>query len=407
MKLPIAIAAAALALAWSCAHVEAPPGGGEDEVPPALLATRPDTLSVVPAWDAPAVLVFDERISERGLEEAVVVSPRTSMVVVDHRGDEVRVRLRGGWEPGRIYHVTLLPQVQDLFNNRLTGPATLVFSTGPEIPSTAIAGIVRDPLTGKPESGVRVEAVRTEDSLVYSLPTDSAGEYRIQRVPEGAYQLRAFRDINRNRALDPFEPRGVAAVTVIAGDSIRQALGVLMPDSTPPQLAAAELRDTLTVELRFDDYLDPTQNLDQRNVQIFTPEGTPITLNAITVGTPPDSASAGRPRAGQPADTATAEVLPSQTLQVRLAPDARLQPDTTYTVRVTNIRNVVGLSADGEAELKTPEAPARRAPAPPDSLVPPDSMVLPDSTALPDSIARPDTAQLRISERRRRGTPEP
>jgi hypothetical protein len=367
-------AAAAFALGAACAHVEGPPGGPEDKVPPALLVTRPDTLAVVPSWDAPAVLVFDERISERGVQDAVMVSPRTSMVVVDHRGDEIRVRLREGWRPNTIYHVTVQPGVQDLFNNPLAEPVTLVFSTGPEIPGTLLAGVVTDPITRKPEVGIRVEAIRAADSLVYAVPTDSAGEYRLGRIPEGEYRVRAFRDLNRNRALDDFEPRGIASVAVAAGDSARQALGVLMPDSTPPKIASAELRDSI-LELKFDDYLDPNQLLPPARVQIRSPEGRFVPAASITVGTPRAETPAAPRRQGreQPADTATAP-LPSQSLLIRLAGDAEVEPGVTYSIRVRDLRNLAGLVGDVETELKVPAAPEEpRTPAPADTAAPPDT----------------------------------
>lgn len=374
MRPGVLAAAAAFALGVACAHVEGPPGGPEDKVPPALLVTRPDTLAVVPSWDAAAVLVFDERLSERGLQDAIAVSPRTSMVVVDHRGDEIRVRLREGWRPGIIYHVTLQPGAQDLFNNPLVEPVTLVFSTGPEIPATLLTGVVTDPITRKPEVGIRVEAIRSADSLVYAVPTDSAGGYRLGRIPEGEYEVRAFRDLNRNRALDDFEPRGLASATVVAGDSARQALGVLMPDSTPPTVASVELRDSI-LELKFDDYLDPEQSLPPARVQIRDPEGRFVPVASITVGTPraEPPAAPSRPGREQPADTATAP-LPSQSLFIRLADDAEVEPGVTYSIRVRDLRNLAGLTGDAETELKV-AAPQEepRTPAPADTAAPTDT----------------------------------
>ncbi|MDQ3388866.1 MAG: hypothetical protein M3483_05115, partial [Gemmatimonadota bacterium] len=95
----------------ACAHIEAPTGGPEDKTPPQLIVTRPDTSSRVESFSGPAVLVFDERLSERDVAGAVTVSPRTSGVRVDHSGDELRVSLQRGWEPGRIYQIAVQPTV--------------------------------------------------------------------------------------------------------------------------------------------------------------------------------------------------------------------------------------------------------------------------------------------------------
>lgn len=350
---------AGLALLAACAHVEPPTGGPEDEAPPVLVTSRPDSMALVPGWSGPVVLAFDERLSERGIEPAVLVSPLTSPARVDHRGSQIRVELRGGWRPGTIYQVTLLPEVQDLFQNRLREPVRVVFSTGPEIPATAAVGEVRDPITGKPEAGARVEAILLGDSLVYAVRSDSAGRFRIANVPAGEYRIRAYPDQNRNRALDPFEPRDTARALLAVGDTANLELGILMPDSTPPRVATARVEGG-AVRVEFDDYLDPAQPLPPERVEIVGPEGTPVPVAALTVGAPAPARAAGAP-----ADTARpAEPRPAQTLTIRLADDARLVPRAEYRVRLLGIRNLLGLAADAETTFQAPEAPSPPPPGP-------------------------------------------
>jgi hypothetical protein len=367
----VAVPLRRFALGWclvapaACAHIEAPPGGAEDLAPPALLATRPDSLAVLRAWNAPAVFVFDERISERGVEEAVSVSPRTSPVRVQHRGDEIRVSLRDGWRPGVIYHVTLQPTVQDLFGNRIAEPVELVFSTGPQIPDTRVAGAVVDRITGRPEVGARVEAIRAADSLVYAVPSDSAGRFVLARIPEGDYRVRAYRDLNRNRALDPFEQRDTTVVRVAAGAPVEEArLALLMPDTTPPVLASVAWRDG-TLELRTDDHLDPEQELTPARVEIVGPDGLALPVASVTLGAEGAAAARAAPTdtaAVPPADTAAVpppaapERLPSQLLIVELAEGVALTPGAEYRVRLRGIRNVNGLVGDSERSWTAPDA---------------------------------------------------
>jgi hypothetical protein len=363
----------------ACAHIEAPPGGAEDLAPPALLATRPDSLAVLRAWNAPAVLVFDERVSERGVEEAVSVSPRTSPVRVQHRGDEIRVSLRDGWQPGVIYHVTLEPTVQDLFGNRIAEPVGLVFSTGPQIPDTRVSGAVVDRITGRPEVGARVEAIRAADSLVYAVPSDSAGRFVLARIPEGDYRVRAYRDLNRNRALDPFEQRDTTVLRVAAGAPEEARLALLMPDTTPPVLASVTSRDG-ALELRTDDHLDPEQELGPAQVEIVGPDGRALQVARVTLGA--EGAAAGRAApTGTPADPpappdlaatgpppAAPERLPSQLLIVELAEGVAPTPGAEYLVRLRAVRNVNGLVGDSE---RTWTAPAAEPAAPPAFPAPP------------------------------------
>jgi hypothetical protein len=368
-----------LALAAGCAHVEAPPGGAEDREPPRLLVTRPDSLTVVRDLASPVILVFDERVSERGIEQAVLVSPRTSMVRVDHRRDEIRVSLRQGWVPGVIYHITVLPEIQDLFGNRRGEPVRFVFSTGPEIPETRLTGSVTDRLTGRSEANVRVEAIRRADSLVYSIPSDSAGRFVFERIPEGEYRVRAFQDMNRNRALDEFEPRDTAFATVVAADTHDLALSILLPDTTPPQIASVSVVND-NVEVRFDDHLDPEQDLTPERVNITAADGQVVPIAAIGVGGLPIEVAAPtepvaiepppeRAPAVQPSPAAV--TLPSQTLVIRVVDRATLRPGVEYRVVVRGARNVNGLVADAEGSFTGPEIAAPDVPGEPETEVSP------------------------------------
>jgi hypothetical protein len=352
-----------LLLAAACAHVEPPPGGLEDREPPRLLVSRPDSLAVVPGFTAPVVLVFDERISERGIEQAVMVSPRTSMVRVDHRRDELRVALAGGWQPNTIYHITVLPEIQDLFGNRRTEPVNFVFSTGPPIPDTRLSGRVTDRITGRNEANVRVEAIRMVDSLVYALPTDSAGRFSFHRIPEGEYRVRAFQDMNRDRRLDPFEPRDTAFATVTTADTSSVALALLLPDTTPPAIASISVVNQ-NVEVRFDDHLDPAHALTTDRVSITAADGQAVAIVEMGIGA---LASAVQDTAApavidttgarpQPIGVSpAARTLPSRTLVIRVGERAELRPGVEYRVRVLGVRNVNGLVADAEDTFTAPE----------------------------------------------------
>jgi hypothetical protein len=424
-------AAAAILLAPACAHVEAPTGGPMDSIAPMLLSTRPDTNAVLQGWTGPVVFVFDEGLSEAGVDEAVTLSPRRGPVAVDKEGDEIRVRPRRGWEPGLIYQVEVAPGLKDRFNNVIREPIRLVFSTGPAIPDTRATGLVLDRVTGSPSVQARVDAMRIADSLLYSTVADSAGRYTLRQVPEGDYRVIAYRDANRNFRVDAFEQRDTALVTLAAGQTPVADLALLPNDTTGPVAGSARITDGW-IEIRFDDFLDPDQTVSPEQVTVTGPDGAAVALSEVRIGPPPAARDTGdaaadsaagpaaptRPAPGQrPAgpgqpqavDTADADTtprgpLPSQSLFAR--PAAELLPDTIYTVRVRDVRNVNGLVGGGEAPLRTPRpappsadsaaaAPAGPRPTPTDTLGPP---------APADSAAQPAPAP---PNRRAPGSPGP
>jgi hypothetical protein len=415
------LAPAAIALLAACAHIESPPGGPEDKLGPVLLSTRPDTMAKVPGYRAPVVLVFDERVSQTGVRDAVSVSPRTSGVTVDQSGDEIRISLLRGWEPNRIYQVHVDPTLKDLFGNRIVDPVEVTFSTGPEIPNTLLTGTAAERVTGKPLIGGRVEAIRAPDSLVYSVSTDSSGGFAFRHIPEGTYRIRAFNDVNRNRVLDSYEARDTASALLAAGREPTLRLSTLAPDTSPPKPGTARVENGV-IAIKFDDYLLREQRVTPAQVQIFGPDSAQVRVAAVTVGTFPDTASADSaasrtgPRAdpasnagaraaagagtaagaagaggaagarpGARGDTSRAAVrgaaatdsLPSQTLSVRTA--APLPPSTEYRIVITGVRNVNGLVGGGETRLKTPAPP----PAAPASNAPPAGPGAPAGTPRP------------------------
>jgi hypothetical protein len=384
-----ALAALVLGLALfgvpGCAHIEAPKGGPVDSIAPVLVAIRPDTNAVVGSWTGPVIFEFDEPLSEEGVEDAVTLSPRRGSVAVDKEGRQVRVTPRRGWMQGVIYQVEVAAGLRDRFNNRRTEPIRLVFSTGPPIPDTRASGTVTERITGNPSVQARVDAVRLTDSLVYSTQADSSGRFTFRQIPEGEYRLVAYRDNNRNRRPDRFEPRDSTPITLAVGQEPTARLAVLLPDTTPPRPGSARITSEW-VEIRFDDYLDPDQPLSVDQVTVIGPDSAAVALAEVRVGPPPqvrdtadgDSAApaqglrparpAQRDTAG--ADSAAADTvprgpLPSQALFAR--PAQPLPPETNFVVRVRDVRNVNGLVGGGEVPLRTPRRPPPRPQAPADT----------------------------------------
>lgn len=345
-------------------------------MPPYLVAQQPDSLAVVPGFSGPVVIEFSERISEQQVEEAVMVSPRTSPVAVDRGSRSIRVFLRRGWEPGQIYQVTIRPVIQDLFNNRLAAPVEVTFSTGPAIPDTRLAGTVIDRITGQPEADSRVEAIRQTDSLVYAVPSDSSGAFVFTHVPEGEYLLRAFPDANRNRMLDPFEARDSLVASITTTDTTAVELSLVMPDSTPPVIASASAGADGRIDVRFDDHLDPGQVVEPSAITITGPDGGAVGIASVSVGEPPEApadtaVTAPDAPPAAPRDSVPVERrLPAQLLAIQLAQGVQLTPEAEYTVAVTGVRNVVGLVGDSEETFTAPQPP-ESVPETPADTVPP------------------------------------
>jgi len=358
-------------VALGCARASSPPGGPPDDLPPFLVETSPDTFAMLEGWDGPVVFRFSERISERPAAgtwiDAVTVSPESGPVEVRHRRDALEIRPEGGFRSGRVYRISLKPVVRDLFGNVILDPFELIFSTGPAFDEAVLAGLVWDRISGEGLRDHRVEAVSSLDtSVVHLARTDSTGIFTLRYLPPGDFQVTAYQDRNRNRRLDPSEARGREVTELSPVDTVVMSIPVLAPDTTPANLVAADLRDSLAIRLTFDDALDPASPTEGVTWEILREaDSIPILTgrgifhatgvdslrneDRIAAGQEPveDTVPTRRPGGGQAPRTTTPDgrPLPERTLFLVLS--TPLDPGQAYLVEVEDVTNIHGIGGGG------------------------------------------------------------
>jgi len=269
----------------ACARPGSPSGGPRDLIPPMIASTWPDTFEIIEATRDPVKITFSERISERptegSLESAVLVSPVTGEHRVKTTRSGLEIEVIGGFQPGLVYRVRVLPIIKDLFNNPLEGPFELVFSTGPvEYETNVFAGIVKDRITGEVIERVRVEARKqgVEDPPVYMATTDSVGIFALRYLPSGSYDISIYEDINRNTEVDYAELQGdtvgsFGSQPPLADTVIFREVVLLRPDTIPPRLIGVEALDSILIGLSFAAFLDTEGSLGPFHVEITSEEG--------------------------------------------------------------------------------------------------------------------------------------
>lgn len=180
--------------------------------------------------------------------------------------------MEGGFRPGIVYRVTLQTVVSDMFGNQLRDAFELVFTTGGEATPTTLAGEVWDRITGRGVPQVAVYAVDT-DSLTHLSTTNREGIYAFRYLPGGQFQVTAFDDRDRDGEVDAEEVQGTASVSLSAGDTLLLDIAVLAPDTLPAVVMGAEVLDSVTVVIAFDDFLDPTQTVEVASASMSREEG--------------------------------------------------------------------------------------------------------------------------------------
>ncbi|PYP79273.1 MAG: hypothetical protein DMD35_08715 [Gemmatimonadetes bacterium] len=386
---------AALALA-ACASAGPPPGGAEDHAPPKLLRISPDTNAVNVDSKA-ATFYFDETINDRGTDAQDVtnmflVSPSDGTPRVGYHRSRIDVRPRHGFRPNTAYTITLLPGLSDLRNNPMKSGTTIVFSTGPTIPTLRITGIAFDWTAEQPLPMALIEAV-SPDSVVYLAQSDSLGHFAVGPLNPGSYLVRATVDQNHNHKPDRGESFDTLRVNAPQAKPVE--LLTASRDTLPARLTTAAVADSMTLRLTFDRLLDPAQQFPPANFHLAGADSVAIPITAVR--TPRDDAALARARQQQAADSARradsvagrphprpetppADSTPKPTRPppfntISLALGRPLTPNASYRVRVTTIRALSGRETSSERSFSAPRAGA----APPTA----------DSTAAPRRTPRP------------------
>ena len=355
--------AAAAAAIVACASPGMPPGGPVDTEAPQIVKVVPDSAKTG-TTPKEVIFRFDEVVSERpsgatSLSGLFLISPTDGQPRVEWHRDEISVRPRRRWRANTAYTITMLPGLADLRGNARNTGAVTMFSTGATLPTSKISGVLFNwPEARTITRGGLVQAwPRGDTTLVYVTATDSSGTYTLSSLQPGEYVVRGISDDNNNRGLDRREPWDTVSITL--RDTAKVDVFGFVHDSLGARLQTVNLRDSVTLELSFDNALSIAQPLTQQQVRVVGPDSSDLGVVSVTPP-PPDTTAAVR-KVGRP--------IPTRTMVIKLSRPVR--PKTVYRVRVTGVRNLIGIARNGEftltvpATLPAPAAPARPAGAPP------------------------------------------
>ncbi len=363
MRLLIAVAVGALCGAGACASPGTPPGGPVDTQAPKIVRVAPDSgkTGVTPRE---VIFQFDEVVSERPagaptLSALFLISPRNGETQADwHRG-EISVRPRRGFRANTTYTVSLLPGLSDLRGNTRNTGATTVFATGPTLATGRIAGTLFNWAEGRIIARGLIEARQSTDTMtVYLAASDSAGVFELRNVPPGRYNVRGISDDNSNHALDPREPFDTAIVNLT--DSSNVDLLAFVHDSTGARLSSVNVRDSVTLELLFDNPLSVTAPVTAASIRVRAPDSTDVPIVSVN-GPPADTTKSLTRKPLRP--------IPLRTLIVRLGRPLRQKVD--YRVRASDIQNLTGVVRTSERSVTVPAPVVVPAAVKPPGTVPP------------------------------------
>jgi hypothetical protein len=400
------IALAGLGVA-ACARTGDPPGGPPDVKAPVIIGVYPESGAVVADLHADAVIQYDDVIDEgggggtaggtsgaaTGLAAKVLLSPTRGAYKVSWHRSAIHVKPAEGWKPGRVYHLEILPGISDLRRNSTKERHTIIFSTGPPVPTSRLQGTVVQWVEQHILANGLVRAQLLPDTIAYLAVTDSVGHFRLDAIPPGRYLIYAIADQNNNRQRDRREAYDSTVATLDTTASLD--LWTFVHDSLGPRVRQVDAIDSITARLTFSAPLDPAQPLDSLVLRVLAlPDSTPVKITRLYSSADYDSVAAREraiadsiraandttkkaappPQKDTTADT-TARAVPvapkpaadtsalRALLRMRPVPQDRIvvrvatpfKPEGKYYIEVRGARNLNGARADGHTVLVVPK----------------------------------------------------
>jgi hypothetical protein len=257
-------ATAGLAALGSCAAVSSPQGGPRDKTPPRLIATSPDSAARNVKQQF-IRLTFSESMQVKDLPKNLLITPQLApdnQYQLREDRNSVTLLFPKPLEPNTTYSFNFRKAIVDITENQPAKYQALSFSTGPTLDSAKVQGTVADLVTARPVADASVGLYRVADtagvrrSLPYYLTrADNRGNFELNFIKTGQYNLYAWVDKNNNGRYDDGEKLAYLPAPIALSDTTRpRTLLLTQPDRLPPRRINIE-RNATQVRLHFNEGL--------------------------------------------------------------------------------------------------------------------------------------------------------
>lgn len=246
------VAAAAVALLGACASIGRPEGGPRDVQPPRYVASNPVPGSLNFSGNKISVF-FDENVQLEDAASKVAISPaQLQQPTIQANGKRVDILLKDSILPNTTYTIDLADAVKDLNEGNVLDGFAIDFSTGADIDTLSISGMVLHARDLEPAQGMLVGIYSNDaDSSILTRPferiarTNQLGEFTVRNLKPGSYQLFALNDMNRDLHWDRSEDVAFVSNLIVPELGSREVIDTIAPDSTVTRMVTRFLPDNL------------------------------------------------------------------------------------------------------------------------------------------------------------------
>jgi uncharacterized protein (DUF2141 family) len=248
-----------LPILYSCANIQPPTGGPQDNTPPKLESSAPAdrTLNFK---GKEIILKFNENITANNMQEQLQITPAVeSPYKVKIHKKEVSVLFEKDFEPNTTYTLNFRNAIQDITEKNKANNIVISFSTGAYMDSIQLSGNVLDIKTNLPIEKASVELYGEKDTLgikdhkpIYFTQTDKSGNFDLKNLKNSSYTIFAITDKNNDLKYQEGEKIGWVKNVTLNKNTEGIQLLLFSKDSKAPNITGTTAMDT-KLEIRFNE----------------------------------------------------------------------------------------------------------------------------------------------------------
>ena len=244
--IPATLVLGSLMFPWGCANTTASPSGGpKDTIPPVIVKIAPLPGAVnVPVHNTTITFTFNEYVKIKDANGIFLSPPQEKRPKSVIRGKSLVVTFEEDLTPNTTYTLDLTGAIVDNNEGNMYPGYTLAFSTGEQIDSMCMTGLVQDCNSLMPIKGATVLLYKDHaDSAIFlhrpdaAMRTDDWGFFSLRNIQDTLYRVYALKDANNNNMYDP-ETESVAFL-----DSLFRPVQVI--NDTLYEFKKFDMKDTL------------------------------------------------------------------------------------------------------------------------------------------------------------------
>ncbi len=199
-------------LLGACASIGRPDGGPRDTEPPVVLRSVP-TQDERNVKSQKISIYFNENVQLDNPGSKIAISPaQVQQPSINSNGKHVTIELKDSLIPNTTYTIDFSDAISDLNEGNILEDYSLAFSTGEDIDSLSISGMVLQADNLEPAQGMLVGVYATDaDSAITTMRfdritrTNQLGQFSVRNLASGSYQLFAVNDVNNDLHWDRSE----------------------------------------------------------------------------------------------------------------------------------------------------------------------------------------------------------